>query len=78
VNAEDVGSQILAAGLVHEVAMDLVAVVFGSGKRYFDAIEGQHLLDVPHVVIEGERVLHLRFKVRRWNGSGVVTKTGGT
>jgi hypothetical protein len=30
VNAGDVGSQILAAGLVDEVAMDVVPVVFGS------------------------------------------------
>jgi dihydrofolate reductase len=65
VNAGEVGSQILAAGLVDEVAMDLVPVVFGSGKRYFGSIEGQHLLEDPHVVIQGDRVLHLRFKVRR-------------
>jgi dihydrofolate reductase len=65
VNAGDVGSQILAAGLVDEVAMDVVPVVFGSGKRYFGGIAGLHLLEDPHVVIQGERVLHLRFKVRR-------------
>ena len=65
VNAGEVGSQILAAGLVDEVAMDVVPVVFGSGKRYFGSIEGQHLLEDPHVVIQGDRVLHLRYKVRR-------------
>jgi dihydrofolate reductase len=65
VNAGDVGGQIFAAGLVDEVAMDVVPVVFGSGKRYFGRIDGQHLLEDPHVVIQGERVLHLRFKVRR-------------
>ena len=65
VNAGEVGSQIFAAGLVDEVAMDVVPVVFGSGKRYFGNIDGQHLLEDPHVVIQGDRVLHLRFKVRR-------------
>jgi dihydrofolate reductase len=65
VNAGDVGSQILAAGLVDEVAMDVVPVVFGSGKRYFGRIAGQHLLEDPHVVIQGDRVLHLKFTVRR-------------
>jgi dihydrofolate reductase len=65
VNAGEVGGQILGAGLVDEVAMDLVPVVFGSGKRYFGNIEGQHLLEDPHVVIQGDRVLHLRYKVRR-------------
>ncbi|NDU72427.1 dihydrofolate reductase [Actinomadura sp. DSM 109109] len=65
VNAGEVGGQILAAGLVDEVAMDVVPVVFGSGKRFFGGIDHQHLLEDPHVVIQGERVLHLRYKVRR-------------
>jgi dihydrofolate reductase len=65
VNAGEVGSQILAGGLVDEVAMDVVPVVFGSGKRYFGSLDGQHLLEDPDVVIQGDRVLHLRFKVRR-------------
>jgi dihydrofolate reductase len=64
VNAGEVGSQILAAGLVDEVAMDVVPVVFGSGRRYFGSVEGQHLFEDPHVVVQGDRVLHLRFKVR--------------
>ena len=65
VAAGDVGGQVLAAGLVDEVAMDVVPVVFGSGKRYFGPVHGQHLLEDPHVVIQGDRVLHLRFRVRR-------------
>jgi len=65
VNAGDVGSQILAAGLVDEVAMDVVPVVFGSGKRYFGSIDAQLVLEDPDVVIQGDRVVHLKFKVRR-------------
>ncbi|GAA3540490.1 dihydrofolate reductase family protein [Amycolatopsis ultiminotia] len=65
VNAGEVGGQVFAAGLVDEVAMDVVPVVFGSGKRYFGSVEGQHLLAGPHVVVPGEGVLHLRFKVQR-------------
>ncbi|WP_181789071.1 dihydrofolate reductase family protein [Streptomyces phytophilus] len=65
VNAGEAGAQALAAGLVDEVAMDVVPVVFGSGRRYFGGIHGQQLLEDPHVVIQGEGVLHLRFKVRR-------------
>ena len=61
----DVGGQALAAGLVDEVAMDVVPVVFGSGKRYFGSIEAQHLLEDPDVVVQGDRVLHLRYRVRR-------------
>ncbi|HEX4225463.1 MAG TPA: dihydrofolate reductase family protein [Pseudonocardiaceae bacterium] len=65
VNAGEVGGQILAAGLIDEVAMDVVPVVFGAGKRYFGSIDGQQLLEDPHVVIQGKRVLHLKFRVRR-------------
>ncbi len=63
--AGDVGGQALGLGLVDEVAMDVVPVVFGAGKRYFGSIDAQHLLEDPHTVIRGERVLHLRYRVRR-------------
>ena len=65
VAAGDVGGQALALGLVDEVAMDVVPVVFGSGKRYFGPVDRQHLLEDPDVVIRGDRVLHLRYRVRR-------------
>jgi dihydrofolate reductase len=63
--AGDMGGQALALGLVDEVAMDVVPVVFGRGKRYFGAVDSQHLLEDPTVVIPGDRVLHLRYRVRR-------------
>ena len=65
VAAGDVGGQVLAAGLVDEVRMDVAPVVFGSGKRYFGSVNAQHLLEDPDVVIQGHRVLHLRYRVRR-------------
>jgi dihydrofolate reductase len=65
VAAGDVGGQALAAGLVDEVRMDVAPVVFGSGKRYFGWVHAQHLLEDPDVVIQGDRVLHLRYRVRR-------------
>ncbi|UUU23624.1 dihydrofolate reductase family protein [Streptomyces sp. DSM 40750] len=65
VAAGDVGGQAFALGLVDEVAMDVVPVVFGSGKRYFGSTDTQHLLDDPHTVIQGDRVLHLLYRVRR-------------
>jgi dihydrofolate reductase len=65
VAAGHVGGQALALGLVDEVAMDVVPVVFGSGKRYFGRVDAQHLLEDPHTVIQGDRVLHLRYRVRR-------------
>ncbi|WP_055531393.1 dihydrofolate reductase family protein [Streptomyces graminilatus] len=63
VAAGDVGGQAFALGLVDEVGMDVVPVVFGSGKRYFGATDTQQLLDNPHTVIQGDRVLHLSFRV---------------
>ncbi|MFG3322645.1 dihydrofolate reductase family protein [Streptomyces sp. NPDC048171] len=65
VAAGDVGGQAFALGLVDEVAMDVVPVVFGTGKRYFGSVDAQHLLEDPHTVIQGRRVLHLRYRVRR-------------
>jgi dihydrofolate reductase len=65
VAAGEIGGQALALGLVDEVAMDVVPVVFGSGKRYFGSVDAQHLLEDPDVVIQGRRVLHLRYRVRR-------------
>jgi dihydrofolate reductase len=64
VAAGNVGGQAFALGLVDEVAMDVVPVVFGSGKRYFGTVDAQHLLEDPDAVIQGNRVLHLRYRVR--------------
>jgi dihydrofolate reductase len=65
VAAGNVGGQVLAAGLIDEVRMDVVPVVLGSGKRYFGSVHAQHLMEDPEVVIQGHRVLHLRYRVRR-------------
>ena len=39
-------------------------VVLGSGKRYFGPVGSQHLLEDPDVVVQGDRVMHLRYRVR--------------
>jgi dihydrofolate reductase len=65
VTAGNVGGQAFALGLIDEVAMDVAPVVLGSGKRYFGPVDAKHLLEDPHVVIQGDRVLHLRYRVRR-------------
>ena len=64
VAAGEVGGQALALGLVDEVAMDVAPVVLGTGKRFFGPVDTQYLLEDPHVMIQGDRVLHLRFRVR--------------
>ena len=65
VTAGDIGGQALAAGLVDELHLGVVPVVFGSGKRFFGAETGaQQLLENPRIV-EGDRVVHLIYAVRR-------------
>lgn len=69
VTAGDIGGQAFELGLIDEVAMDVVPVVFGSGRRYFGSLDSQRLLEDPHVHIAGERVVHLRYRPRghtRW------------
>lgn len=65
VTAGDVGGQAFAAGLVDEIAMDVVPVVLGEGVRFFGPHAGTVLLDDPDQVVQGDRVLHLHYTVRR-------------
>jgi dihydrofolate reductase len=65
VAAGDVGGQIFAAGLIDEIRMDVVPVIFGSGKRFFGPADPHGTLEDPEVVIQGDRVLHVRYRVRR-------------
>lgn len=43
----------------------MVPVVFGTGERFFGALAEQVLLEDPDEVVQGNRVLRLRFRVRR-------------
>jgi dihydrofolate reductase len=57
--------QALDLGLVDEVAVSLVPVLFGAGVPYFTKLDrGHQLLDDP-IVVQGRRALHLRYSVRR-------------
>jgi dihydrofolate reductase len=64
VTAGDVGGQVVAAGLADEVAVDLAPVFLGRGKRFLGSLTDELVLDDPHVVVRGERVLHLRYRLR--------------
>jgi dihydrofolate reductase len=57
--------QALNLGLVDEVCVSLVPVLFGTGVRYFGEVVGGHLLLEDPVVVQGVRALHLRYPVRR-------------
>lgn len=61
----NVTQQALALGLVDEVCVSLVPVLFGEGVPYFSKIGGGHLLLDDPVVVQGRRALHLTYPVRR-------------
>ncbi|HEX8080572.1 MAG TPA: dihydrofolate reductase family protein [Jatrophihabitans sp.] len=63
VTAGKVAAQALAAGLVDEIAMDVAPVVLGTGKRFFGDYAGTMLLSDPVQVVQGNRVLHVRYRV---------------
>jgi dihydrofolate reductase len=65
VSAGEVAGQVVAAGLADELAIDLAPVFLGSGKRFLGSSTDEIVLGDPHVVIQGERVLHLMYSVRR-------------
>ena len=65
VSPGNVGGQAVAAGLVDEVRVDLVPVVFGAGVRYFGDYGGSPLLLENPRVVQGDRVTHLHYRLRR-------------
>jgi dihydrofolate reductase len=55
--------QVVAAGLLDEVQVNLVPVLLGHGVRMFDRLPADHLELERTKVIEGGSVTHLRFRV---------------
>jgi dihydrofolate reductase len=56
--------QALELGLVDEVCVSLVPVLFGEGIPYFAKLDRGHVMLEDPVVVQGRRALHLRFPVR--------------
>jgi dihydrofolate reductase len=57
--------QALRAGLVDELRIDLVPVVFGSGVRYFGNYDESTLLLEDPEIVQGGRVTHLHHRIRK-------------
>jgi dihydrofolate reductase len=61
----DIIQQALSLGLVDELCISQVPVLFGDGIRYFgELVDGHVRLEDP-AVVRGTRALHLRYPVRR-------------
>jgi dihydrofolate reductase len=61
----DIIQQALNLGLVDELCITQVPVLFGAGIRYFGDLVGGHVMLEDPVVVQGTRALHLRYPVRR-------------
>ena len=58
-----IGQQYIAAGLVDEISIHLVPVLFGDGTRMFEHLGGEHFQLETAGVIEMPETTHLRFRV---------------
>jgi dihydrofolate reductase len=65
VHGADIIQQLLNAGLLDELSIDVVAILLGSGVRLFDRLVGTPALLGNPAVIPGVGVTHLRYPVRK-------------
>ncbi|TAK68531.1 MAG: deaminase [Actinomycetota bacterium] len=65
ISSADIIQQALRLGLVDEVCVSLVPVLFGDGISYFGGLDQHHLMLENPTVVQGNRALHLRYPVRR-------------
>jgi dihydrofolate reductase len=65
VHGADTVQQLLNAGLLDEIHVDIAAVLLGSGVRLFDRLAGAPVVLGDPKVIPGVGVTHLRYPVRR-------------
>jgi dihydrofolate reductase len=62
-----IGTQALQLGLIDQVVVNLVPVVFGAGRPFFatSALPEPLRLENPVTLVQGDRVTHLVYDVSR-------------
>jgi dihydrofolate reductase len=65
VHGATVAQLALAAGVLDEIQIHLVPVLFGEGRRLFEHLGADHIELEPVRVLVGVGVTHLRYRVRR-------------
>ena len=65
VHGADTIQQLLNAGLLDEIHIDMAAVLVGSGVRLFDHLAGTPAVLGNPTVVQGLGVTHLRYQVRK-------------
>jgi dihydrofolate reductase len=59
----NIGQQLLTRGLIDEIVVHVVPVVFGSGTPLFGSLSGKHVSLETITVTETREVVHQRFRV---------------
>ena len=63
ITGADVAQQFLRRGLIDEVSIHLVPVLFGSGTRLFEGLDNEHISLEISEVIQTVEAIHMRFRV---------------
>jgi len=63
ITGADVAQQFLKRGLIDEISIHLVPVLFSSGTRLFEGMNGEHISLEIIEVIHTAQAIHMRFRV---------------
>ena len=63
ITGADVAGQFLKLGFIDEISIHLVPVLFGSGTRLFEHLDGEHISLEIIEVIQTAEAIHMRFRV---------------
>lgn len=61
----EIAQQFIRAGLIDEIQIHLVPVLFGSGIRLFDHLSSEHIQLETTEVINTTAAIHLRFRIAK-------------
>ena len=59
----NIAQQFISLGLVDEIFIYLIPVLFGAGTRLIEDLRGEHVQLETTEVIETKEAIHLRFRV---------------
>jgi dihydrofolate reductase len=59
----DTAQQFIAAGLVDEISIHLVPVLFGGGIRLFEKLRDEHIQLEPVTVMDTSKATHLQYRI---------------
>ena len=63
ITGADVAQQFLKRGLIDEISLHVVPVLFGSGTRLFEGLDGEHISLETIEVIQTPEAIHMRFRL---------------